>query len=147
MIPGFVQAQDKMATPAQAKELLKKVVAYTKDVGCDKAIAEINNPKGQFKIYANAYPAIGDWNGITLANSKYPFLVGQNHMDLKDVDGKPFIKLAMEKRKKGDNSPSEYRWKDSKTNKIETRTQIGEAYNCGGSRGMVSVSVTYDGKF
>ncbi len=142
-LAGVACAQDKMATPAQAKELLKKVVAYAKEAGCDKAFAEIN--KGtMFKIYKNAYPTAGESSGITLANAKYPFLVGQNHIDLKDADGKPFIKNAVEKCKTGC-APMEYRWLDNVTKKIETRTLIGESTDCG-PKGKVNFTITYEGK-
>ena len=43
---SVVMAQDK-GTPEEAKALVKKAIAYIKEVGKDKAIAEFNDPKGK----------------------------------------------------------------------------------------------------
>jgi hypothetical protein len=147
-LAGTVFAQDKEATPAQAKELHKKLIAYAKEVGCEKAIAELKNPKTMFKLYSNANPSVSALNGVTLANVKFPYLVDKNFNGLKDADGKYFIRNGLEKRRQGDLSfsTSQYKWKDSKTNNIETRTLLGEGVSCGGTLGVLSFSVTYDGK-
>lgn len=50
---GMAQAQDR-GTPAEAKAMVKKAVAYVKEVGRDKALAEFGNPKGKF-IYKDLY--------------------------------------------------------------------------------------------
>jgi cytochrome c len=146
-LAASVQAQDKVATPADAKELLKKVVDYAKANGCEKTFAEMN--KGTtFKIYKNAYPTATDFNGLCLANPKVPALVGRNMMDIKDAAGQSFVKNGLENRKKDFNKDNvtEYKWMDSKTNKVETRSMIGRGYSCGGKHGDISLSVTYEGK-
>lgn len=142
-----VQAQDKIAKPADARELLKKVVDYAKANGCEKTFAEMQSGTA-FKIYKNAYPSSVDFAGKSLANPKVPALAGKNILGIKDADGVPFVKNSIEKRKKNfnDASPTEYKWMDTKTNKIETRSLIGKGYSCGGKYGDVSLSVTYEGK-
>lgn len=142
---GLAQAQGKVATPAQVKELYNKVVAYTKQVGCEKAFAEFNDPKSHWNVtYSNVYMSAGDWNGITLVQGRYPVMVGQNHLDLKDADGKPFIKEAIEKCKKNGHAVHSYKWMVTKTNKIEDRTMMVEAIDCAGKK--VDVGVSYEGK-
>jgi hypothetical protein len=148
-LASVVYAQDKVATPAQTRELLSKVVAYAKAEGCEKAVNEIN--KGtMFKIYKNAYPVVTGFDGTSYANGKLPMLVGQNTLGVKDIDGVPFVKNSLENRKKNFNdtsmSPTYYRWKDSKTNKTDTRSLIGIGVSCGGKYGDVSMSITYEGK-
>ena len=147
LFAASVQAQDKMATPADARDLLKKVVDYAKVNGCEKTFNEIMKGTA-FSIYKNAYPTATDFNGICFANPKVPALVGRNLMDIKDADGKPFVKTGLEKRKKNaaDTSPTEYKWMDTKTNHVETRTMIGHGYSCGGKYGDISLSITYEGK-
>jgi len=142
-----VQAEDKVAKPADAKDLLKKIVEYTKANGCDKTIQEIQSGS-TFKIYKNAFASASTLAGISLANSKVPALAGKSIMDIKDADGKPFIRTSLEKRKKHltEVSLTEYKWMDSKTNKVETRTLVGVGYACGGSMGDISLTVTYEGK-
>jgi cytochrome c len=140
-----VAAQGKQATPAQAKELYSKIVAHTKQVGCEKAFAEFNNPASPWNAtYSNVYASAGDWNGITLVNGRYPVLAGQNHMDLKDAEGKPFIKEAIEKCKKAGHAVHSYKWMVTKTNKVEDRTLMVEVVDCQGKK--VDVGVSFEGK-
>jgi len=144
-LAGIAQAEDKMATPAQAKELAKKIATYVKEVGCEKGLAAMNDPKGSFNsTYTNAYATANDWNGVTLAQARFPYLVGQNHMALKDADGKPFIKNAIEKAKKDGHAQEVYKWMITKTNKVETRTLYFETVDCGKS-GRINVGITYLG--
>lgn len=146
-LAGIAQAQDKMATPAQAKELLKKAVAYAKEVGYEKALAAFNDTKGPFaSTYKNAYVTCGRADGITVANGRYPFLVGQNHMDVKDADGKPFIRNGWDDLKKTGHASVQYKWLDPRTKSIDTRTLISELVESGTPFGKVSVSLTYEGK-
>ena len=117
-----VQAQDKVATPADARELLKKVVEYTKANGCEKTFAEINQGTA-FKIYKNAYPTATNLDGMSYANAKLPTLVGKNLLGIKDAEGHTFVKTGLENRKKNFKDKdslivTEYKWMDTKTNKI-----------------------------
>lgn len=87
------QAQDKR-TPEEAVAMVKKAVAYYKEVGREKAIAEYNNQKGKFvdgELYIFAY----DMKGVNLA-SPNPKIVGRNMIDVKDVNGKPTVKSYLE---------------------------------------------------
>jgi len=146
-LAGIAQAEEKMATPAQAKELNKKAAAYVKEVGYEKAIAAFNDTKGPFAAtYKNAYVTVGRPDGITVGNGRYPFLVGQNHMDVKDANGKPFIRNGWDDLKKKGHAQVEYKWLDPRTKNLETRTLISELVDCGAPHGKISVSVTYEGK-
>lgn len=142
-----VSAQDKVAKLADAKDLVKKVVAYAKANGCDKTFKEINSGT-EFKVYKNAFPAASSLAGISLAHSKVPALIGKSMLGIKDVEGKPFVKTSLEKRKGNldELMITEYKWMDTKTNKVETRTMIGLGHACGGTIGDVSFTVTYEGK-
>lgn len=142
---GFALAQGKAATPAQAKELYNKAVAYTKQVGCEKAFAEFNDKNSHWNVtYSNVYMSAGDWNGITLVQGRYPIMVGQNHFDLKDADGKYFIREAIDKCKKTGHAVHTYKWMITKTNQVEDRTMMVEAVDCGGKE--VDVGISYEGK-
>ena len=104
------------ATEQDAKAFAQKVVQYTKDNGKDKAIAEILNPKGQFKR-ADLLINFSDMNGVLLAHNTYPTLAGQNHYDLKDANGKLFIKEAVEVAKKG-GGWIDFMWTNPDTKKV-----------------------------
>lgn len=142
---GSAQAQGKLATPAQVKELYSKIVTYTKQVGCEKAFAEFNDKNSHWNTtYSNVYTSAGDWDGVTLVQGRYPVMVGQNHIGMKDADGKQFIKEAIDKCKKTGHAVHNYRWMITKTNKIEDRTMMVEAIDCKGKK--VDVGVSYEGK-
>jgi cytochrome c len=145
-LSGIVYAELKKATPAEAKAQVKKMVAYVKQVGAEKAFAEFNDPKSPWNNFTNLWCSGGDWDGITRIQGKYPQIVGQNHMDLKDTNGKPFVKNALEKCKQTGRAIEEYTWMDTKTNKIGIRTMYVEAVDCGSKYGKVDVGITYDGK-
>lgn len=138
-----VSAQEKMATPEQAKGLLSQMVELAKKEGCDKASEEIK--KGKFNLYKNAYISISDGAGVTLYHSKYPFLAGQNHIDLKDATGKYFIRESMEQTNKTGKSVVNYQWLDPKTKKIEPRTMMVEVVKCGDGKNL-RYALTYEGK-
>lgn len=81
-----------------AKTLAEKASAYAKANGKDKAVAEINNPQGQF-VKGELFVVAGDFNGVTLANSGSPKLVGINLLNMKDPGGKLFMKDIVETAK------------------------------------------------
>jgi len=146
LFSGIAQAQDKMATLAQAREFHKKVAAFAKEVGCDKFIAEINNTKSKYNTtYKNVYPQAHDLNGVVLGNGHNPYLVGQNHMGLKDAEGKPFVRNVMDAIKKSNHVETEYKWLDSKTKKIDKRLVMTDLIDCG-ARGKMTVSDTLEGR-
>ncbi len=124
---GVAQAQDR-GTSAEAKALVKKAVAYVKEVGKEKAIAEINNPKGRF-VDKDIYVYVGDENGGTLAHPITPALIGKNMINLKDADGKLFIKEAVEIAKKSGAGTIEYRWSHPQTKKVEKKETYFEFIN------------------
>jgi cytochrome c len=141
---GSVLAQEKAPTRAQAQELLNKVKAHAKTVGCEKAFVEFSNPKSTFNTsYGKTYITAGDAKGITLAHGLYPIIVGQNHSDVKDAEGKPFVRQIQENLKKSNHSDIEYKWNDTKLQKVVVRHQMTETFDCGGSLGVISFSVVY----
>jgi cytochrome c len=86
------QAAEK-GTADEAMAMVKKAGEFLKKNGKDKALAEFNNPKGQFiqkDLYIFAFGANGD--GVELANGANIKLVGKNVKEMKDADGKYLIK-------------------------------------------------------
>src|ERR1700748_3785585 len=80
-------------TADEAVAMVKKAGDYLKKNGKDKALAEFNNPKGQFvqkDLYIFVFGANGD--GVELANGANFKLVGKNVKEMKDADGKFLIK-------------------------------------------------------
>jgi cytochrome c len=115
-------AQDR-GTPEEAKALVKKAVVFIKEVGKDKALAEFNNQKGKF-VYKDLYVWATALDGTNLSHPFTPSLIGKNMMNLKDADGKLFVKERIEMLKTKPSGTIQYRWTNHQTKKVEKK----EAY-------------------
>jgi cytochrome c len=148
-LSGIVYAQEKMATPAQAKDQVKKMVAYVKQAGAEKALAEFNDPKAAWNTtYKNLYTSGGTWDGVTVFHGKFPMIKGQNHIGAKDAEGKLFVQKAIEDCKKTGSATVEFKWMITDTNKIEPRTMYCEAVDAGSKYvSKIDICITYAGKF
>jgi cytochrome c len=102
-----------------AKALAEKSAAYVKANGKEKGVAEIGNPKGQF-VKGDLYVALQDFNGVALANPMFPKLAGQNHLELKDANGKFFIKEFIETARKGGGWVT-FAWTNPATKKVQAK--------------------------
>ena len=119
---AFAFAEDR-GTADEAKALVKKAVAYAKEVGKEKALAELNNPKGKF-VYKDLYVFAGSLSARScLAHSMTPALVGKQMSGLKDADGNRFLLQMVEKKGSG---VIDYRWTHPKTKKIEPKSSYYE---------------------
>ena len=104
-----------------AKTLVKKAVAYAKYQGKEKAIAEINKPRGMFdkgEMYVFAY----DLQGFMVAHPKNPALIGKNLIDVPDSEGKLFRKEIVEKAKSQGSGWVDYVYRNPETNEYEHKT-------------------------
>ena len=108
------------ATQEEAKALAEKAAAYLKANGKDKAIAEFNNPTGQF-VKGDLYIIAQDYKGIMLANGGNPKLTGQNHFEVKDPNGKLFVKEMIETSKSKGSGWVEYSWTNPVTKKVQPK--------------------------
>lgn len=113
------------STQDDATALVKKAVALVKQSGKDKAIAAFNNPQGDF-VKGDLYIFVVDMNGKTLANGSNAKLVGKNVVDMKDADGKPFIKNFIDIAQSKGSGWSDYQWVDPVTKAIRPKTTYVE---------------------
>ena len=104
------------ATKDEAVAMVKKGVALIKTSGKDKTFAEVSNKSG----------AHG-------ANEK---MIGKNLIELKDVDGKPFIKERMELAQAKPSFWQEYKFTNPVSKKVEPKQMYCERADdvvvCGG---------------
>lgn len=129
---GVAAAQEK-GTAADAKALMKKAVAYMKEVG-EKALAEFKNPKGKF-VHKDLVIWCVDLEGVALVHPTTA-LIGKNLFELRDADGKYFIKEEIAIAKANGGGTMDYRWTNLKTKKIERKRAFFEVVddvivNCG----------------
>ncbi|OGP70699.1 MAG: hypothetical protein A2Z73_02910 [Deltaproteobacteria bacterium RBG_13_60_28] len=107
-------------TADEAKALAEKAVAYFKANGKDKAIAAFNDPKGEF-VKEDLYIFMMDSECNTLAHGANQKLVGKNVGELKDADGKLFMKEMAAMSKKG-GGWVDYKWTNPETKKIQDKS-------------------------
>ncbi|MES2260243.1 MAG: cache domain-containing protein [Pseudomonadota bacterium] len=110
-------------TADEAVAMVQKAAAFLKKHGKEKALAEFNNPKGQFvrnDLYIFAFLANGE--GIQVANGANPRLAGKNVLDIKDADGKyltrAILAVGMGKEGKG---WLDYKWPNPATGTLKAK--------------------------
>ncbi len=110
------------AGPAEdSKAMVDKAVAYIKANGKDKAFAEFNNPQGQF-VKGELYIFAQGFDGVILSHGANQRLIGQNHLELKDSNGKYFVKEMVEVAKGKGNGWIDYSWTHPITKKVAPKT-------------------------
>ena len=133
---GSPSALAQNATKEDAVAMVKKGVAYIKASGKDKAYGEITAKSSQF-VKQDLYLVVYGLDGKCLAHGANEKQVGRDLIDLKDIDGKAFIRERVEL---GKSSPKGF-WQDYKftnptTKKIEPKQmyceRLDETIVCGG---------------
>lgn len=108
-------------TAEEAKAMVEKTAAYMKANGKDKTFAEINNTKGMF-VKDDLYVWVSDLNAKILAHGANEKLIGKSLIDLKDSEGKLFMKEIMDNAKAKGSGWSDYRWTNPVTKKVELKS-------------------------
>jgi methyl-accepting chemotaxis protein len=103
--------------PGEAMELVKKASQYFKTHGKDKAFKEFNNPRGMF-TRGELYIFCNDLKGVTLAHGQNAKLIGKNVFDLKDIEGKYFIKEMTQLAEAKGSGWVDYKWKNPATGDV-----------------------------
>ena len=108
-----------------AVKLVKDAVLYLNANGMEKAMDAINDPKGPF-VKQNLYVFALDLNGVSLANSANPGVIGQNILDVPDATGKKFRREFMALAQKEGSGWVDYKFLNPKTKAIEDKTSYIE---------------------
>jgi cytochrome c len=123
---GFVAVAtaEERATIDQAKAMVKKARAYIKEVGPEKAYAEISNPKGRF-VDREIYIYVYDKNLNNLAHGGNQKLIGKNLADLRDTDGVYLNKGLLDAALKGGGT-FKFKFLNPANKTIEVKTGYAE---------------------
>jgi signal transduction histidine kinase len=113
-------AADQQASKEEAVALVKKAVGYVRKNGKDKALAEFSRPQSQF-VDRELYVAALDLNGVMLAHGANPKLIGKTLLDIKDVNGKAFVREQIELAKTQGSGWVEFEWVNPVSQKMEHR--------------------------
>ncbi len=115
---GSAFAQDR-ATCDEAKKNLAKAVEFASKHSKEETIKVFNDKNSQFNNYKDLYVFVFDFDSKTLAHGADHKVVGKHLGDLKDADGKFFIREMINKGKSG-KAQVEYKWKN-KAGKTEPK--------------------------
>lgn len=96
-------------TQDDAKAWVDKAVAFYKASGKRIALAEFTNPKGPF-VQGELYIYALNPKGTMLAHGVNEKFVGEDFIDLKDSDGKHFIKEIVDTANAKGSGWVEYKW-------------------------------------
>jgi signal transduction histidine kinase len=132
---ALAQKKGEFATKDEAQAMVKKGVAFIKKEGKDKGYAEITNKKGQFTD-RDLYLVVYGLDGVVRAHGANEKMVAKNLIDLKDVDGKPFVKERVEMGKTNATFWQDYKFSNPVSKKIEPKQMYCERLEdtvvCGG---------------
>jgi cytochrome c len=132
---GSAQAKDGNATQAEATAMVKKGVAFVKTSGKDKGYAEISNKAGQF-IDRDLYLVVYGLDGTVRAHGANEKMIGKNLIELKDVDGKAFVKERVELASSKGTFWQDYKFTNPVTKKVEPKSmyceKLDDSVLCGG---------------
>src|SRR6187402_3165216 len=89
-------AASEHGTREEAIALVQKTIASIKANGREKTIAEINNVQGTKFRDRDLYITVNDMTAKNLAHGSNPRMQGKDLIDLKDADGKAFMRERLE---------------------------------------------------
>jgi len=131
----IAEAADGGATSEQAVAMVKKGVAFIKTNGPTKGYVEITSKTGQFK-FQDLYLVVYGLDGVVQAHGANEKMVGRNLIDLKDVDGKAFVRERVELAAAKPSFWQDYKFTNPETKKIEPKSMYCERLDstvvCGG---------------
>lgn len=133
-LTGAALAAEGNATKEEAVAMVKKGVAYLKAEG-EKGYPEITNKQGQFRD-RDLYLVVYGLDGTVKAHGANEKMVGKNLIELKDIDGKPFVRERVEMARKSPTFWQDYKFTNPESRKIEPKSMYCERLNetavCGG---------------
>ncbi len=128
-------AKSEHATADEAKAMVKKGVQFIKANGRDKGYAEITSKTSKFKD-RDLYLVVYGMDGKVWAHGANERMVGKVVIDLKDIDGKEFVRERVELAKAKPTFWQDYKFTNPVTKKIEPKQmyceRLDETVVCGG---------------
>jgi len=130
-----VFAKSEFATKDEATAMVKKGVSFIKANGAEKGYTTITDKKGPFQD-RDLYLVVYGLDGKCLAHGFNEKQVGKELIDMKDIDGKPFIKERVDLAVAKGTFWQDYKFTNPVSKKIEPKQmyceKLGETVVCGG---------------
>ena len=123
------------ATKEEAIAMVKKALVFIKEQGPEQAYAEFTNKGGRFHD-RDLYITVLDFDGKVLAHGQREDLIGKVLIDLKDSDGKLFMRERFELARQRPSFWQNYKFMNPATKKVEPKEmyceRLDETTVCGG---------------
>ena len=123
------------ATKEEAIAMVNKAVTLIKEQGPDNAYAEISKKGGSFHD-RDLYITVIDLDAKILAHGQRQDLIGKDLIDIKDPDGKLFMKERVELARNNSAFWQNYKFMNPATKQVEPKQMYCERLNetavCGG---------------
>ena len=97
------------AAGEEAKQFVKKAIAFYKKAGKAVALAEFTNQKGPF-VAGEQYVFVLNLKGTMLAHGVNEKYIGMDFCDVKDSDGRSFIREIVEVTNTKGSGFVDYKW-------------------------------------
>src|SRR4051794_40835192 len=111
-----VSAEER-GTPEEAKAMVERAAQLLKTEGAEKAFPVFNDQKGSFHD-RDLYVFVQNRDAVNVAFGGNPALLGKNVGNLKDVDGKAFIREMQAVKDRG---VVEYKFINPETKAVESK--------------------------
>src|SRR4030042_5502412 len=95
LMAGSITFAAEFGTAAEAVAMVKKSVQLIKTEGKEKAFAAFCDPKGKF-VDRDLYIFVYDMDGKCVAHGFNPKMIGKDLREMKDPDGKYYVKERIE---------------------------------------------------
>jgi signal transduction histidine kinase len=133
---GATWASGDAATAQEAEAMVRRGVAYIKANGKEKGFAEITRRDSKEFHDRDLYLAVHKLDGTAVAHGTNDKMVGKNFIEMKDIDGKEYIKERVEFGKTRASFWTDYKFNNPVSKKIEAKTAYCERLDdyvvCGG---------------
>lgn len=123
-LPWAASAQQP-ATRDEAVQFVKKAAAHLRQHGRDKALRDFNAPQGAF-IDRELYIIVLDMNGVLLADPLHPKMVNKPLADLRDVNGKYFVREELALARDKGKGWVDFQWLNPVSKNMEARSSYIE---------------------
>lgn len=115
-IASASHAADEFAVARDAEAIVGKAVKHIKAAGAQKAYEEFTNGK-DWKD-RDLYVVVYALDGKVMAHGQNPKMVGKDLIDMKDPDGKPFVRERVDLAKSKGKFWQDYKFTDPVTKKV-----------------------------
>lgn len=110
-----------LGTADEAVAMAKRAVALIESKGQEEAFKQFNQAPGPFTD-RDLYIAVLDTKGTMLAHGGNPRLIGKSLVEMKDADGKTFIKALIDTAQNKGSGWVDYKWPNPVTKAIESKS-------------------------